>query len=155
MNPEQYSSEYYKRLCIGEDAGQVDVAAAYPRGMLAVLHPHDRSWAAPVVFTHTPDGAIYRLPQNPPAELALDPVIQRARLATLYASLQTSAAFARIGRWLTPARCSPGARRWARPRKPIVSTPTIPTPRDSEVAHAAWRWSNSGRPRWGAGWPPY
>lgn len=89
-----FAREFYKRLCIGEDAGQVDVAAAYARGMLAVLHPHDRSWAAPVVFTHAPDGAIYRLPQAPQAELALDPVIQRARLAALYASLQTSAAFA-------------------------------------------------------------
>ena len=85
-----FAREFYKRLCIGEDAGQVDVATAYARGMLAVLHPNSRGWAAPVVFTHAPDGVIYRLPQNAEAELALDPVVQRARLAALHASLQTS-----------------------------------------------------------------
>ncbi len=89
-----FTSEFYKRLCLEEDAGQVDVAAAYARGMLAVLHPRDRSWAAPVVFTHAPDGVIYRLPPHPQAEQALDPVVQRTRLAAFNASLQASSAFA-------------------------------------------------------------
>lgn len=85
-----FGREFYKRLCLGEDAGQVDVAVAYARGMLAVLHPADRSWAAPVVYTHAPDGVIYRLPQNDRARQAFDPVAQRARLAALRASLQGS-----------------------------------------------------------------
>ncbi len=87
-----FGREFYKRLCLGEDAGQVDVATAYARGMLAVLHPDERSWAAPVVYTHAPDGVIYRLPKNQSAWQALDPVVQRARQAALQASLQTSRA---------------------------------------------------------------
>lgn len=85
-----FSREFYKRLCVGEDAGQVDVAMAYARGMLAVLHPHDRSWAAPVVYTHAADGVIYRLQRTSAPQQALDPVGRRARLAALRASLQTS-----------------------------------------------------------------
>lgn len=85
-----FGREFYKRLCLGEDAGQVDVATTYARGMLAVLHPNERSWAAPVVYTHAPDGTIYRLPENHRARQTLDPVLQRARLATLNASLQAS-----------------------------------------------------------------
>ncbi len=85
-----FSREFYRRLCLGEDAGQVDVATTYARGMLAVLHPDALSWAAPVAYTHASDGVIYRLPQNERARQALDPVAQRKRLAVLRASLQTS-----------------------------------------------------------------
>lgn len=85
-----FSREFYKRLCVGEDAGQVDVAVAYARGMLAVLHPHDRGWAAPVIYTHAADGVIYRLQHTSTPQQALDPVSRRARLEALKASLQTS-----------------------------------------------------------------
>ena len=57
-----FAQEFYKRLCAGEDAGQVDVAVTYARGMLAALHAGDHSWAAPVLYTHAADGVIYRLP---------------------------------------------------------------------------------------------
>lgn len=87
-----FTREFYKRLCMGEDAGQVDVAVAYARGMLAVLHPHDRSWSAPVVYTHAPDGMIYRLQQSPAVQQALDPVSRRAQLTALKASLGKSQA---------------------------------------------------------------
>lgn len=85
-----FSREFYKRLCLGEDAGQVDVAATYARSMLAVLHPDDLSWAAPVVYTHAPDGIIYRLPSNKQGALAPDPAREHAQLAALRASLHNS-----------------------------------------------------------------
>ncbi len=89
-----FAREFYKRLCLGEDAGQVDVATAYARGMLSVLNPDGRGWVAPVIFTHAPDGVICRLPQNTQARSALDPVNQQQRLAALRDSLQTSRTFA-------------------------------------------------------------
>ena len=59
-----FAQEFYKRLCAGEDAGQVDVAVTYARGMLAALHTGDHGWAAPVLYTHAADGIIYRLPRQ-------------------------------------------------------------------------------------------
>lgn len=85
-----FSREFYKRLCTGADAGQVDVAITYARSMLAVLHPDEISWAAPVVYTHAPDGVIYHLPRNEHGTQVLNLGAQRARLAALDASLQTS-----------------------------------------------------------------
>lgn len=82
-----FAQEFYKRLCVGEDAGQVDVAVTYARGMLAALHTGDRSWAAPVLYTHAADGVIYRLPQQSAAQLAVD---EPARLQALAESLQRS-----------------------------------------------------------------
>ena len=85
-----FAREFYKRLCAGDDAGQVDVAVAYalkhviraasrrPQlGRAGVIHPcsgrdHLRSAA-----TGAPGGA-------------LDPLVQRERLAVLTASLQAS-----------------------------------------------------------------
>lgn len=85
-----FSREFYKRLCLGEDAGQVDVATTYARSMLAVLHPDELSWGAPVLYTHAPDGVIYRLPSNNQGARAPDPAQERTRLAALHASLRTS-----------------------------------------------------------------
>ena len=85
-----FAREFYKRLCVGDEAGQVDVAVAYARSMLSVLHPGDRSWAAPVLFTHAPDGVIFSVPPRVRAGGALDPLAQRERLLALTASLQAS-----------------------------------------------------------------
>ena len=85
-----FAREFYKRLCAGDEAGQVDVAVAYARSMLSVLHPADRSWAAPVLFTNAPDGVIFSVPARVRAGGALDPLAQRARLLALTASLQAS-----------------------------------------------------------------
>jgi hypothetical protein len=85
-----FAREFYKRLCVGDEAGQVDVAAAYARNMLAVLHPNDRSWSAPVLFTHAPDGVIFTVPPRVRAGGALDPLAQRERLLALTASLEAS-----------------------------------------------------------------
>ena len=85
-----FAREFYKRLCAGDGAGQVDVAAAYARSMLSVLHPGDRSWAAPVLYTHAADGIIFVVPPRVRAGGALDPLVQRERLAALTASLQAS-----------------------------------------------------------------
>lgn len=86
-----FSREFYKRLCVGEEAGQVDVAAAYARSVVSVLHPDDRSWAAPVLFTSARDGVIFSVPPRVRAGGALDPVAQRERLLALTASLTASA----------------------------------------------------------------
>ena len=85
-----FAREFYKRLCVGEGAGQVDVAVSYARNMLSVLHPGDRSWAAPVLYTHAADGVIFVVPPRVRAGGALDPLVQRERLAALTASLQAS-----------------------------------------------------------------
>jgi hypothetical protein len=85
-----FAREFYKRLCAGAEAGQVDVAVAYARSMLAVLHPDDRSWAAPVLFTHAADGVIFTVPPRVRAGGALDPLAQRERLVALTASLEAS-----------------------------------------------------------------
>jgi hypothetical protein len=77
-------------LCVGDEAGQVDVAVAYARSMLSVLHPGSRSWAAPVLFTHAPDGVIFSVPARVRAGGALDPLAQRERLLALTASLEAS-----------------------------------------------------------------
>ena len=63
---------------------------AYARSMLSVLHPGDRSWAAPVLYTHAADGIIFVVPPRVRAGGALDPLVQHERLATLTASLQAS-----------------------------------------------------------------
>ncbi len=85
-----FAREFYKRLCVGDEAGQVDVAVAYARSMLAVLLPNDRSWAAPVLFTHAADGVIFTVPPRVRAGGALDPLAQRERLLALTASLEAS-----------------------------------------------------------------
>jgi hypothetical protein len=85
-----FAREFYKRLCVGDEAGQVDVAVAYARSMLAVLRPDDRSWAAPVLFTHAADGVIFTVPARVRAGGALDPLAQRERLLALTASLAIS-----------------------------------------------------------------
>lgn len=85
-----FAREFYKRLCAGDGAGQVDLAAAYARSMLSVLHPGDRSWAAPVLYTHAADGIIFVVPPRVRAGGALDPLAQRERLAALTASLQAT-----------------------------------------------------------------
>ncbi len=82
-----FAREFYKRLCLGDGAGQVDVALTYARGMVSVLHADEdaRGWAAPVLYTHAADGVIYRLPQ---AES--QPTAGHAQLQALTGSLQTS-----------------------------------------------------------------
>lgn len=85
-----FAREFYKRLCVGDEAGHVDVATAYARSMLALLHPNDRSWAAPVLFSNAADGVLFTVPARVRAGGALDPVAQRSRLLALTASLQAS-----------------------------------------------------------------
>jgi hypothetical protein len=85
-----FAREFYKRLCTGADAGQVDVALTYARGMLSVLYPRDRCWATPVLYTHAADGIIYRLPGEPAVQAKLSATAQAARLQTLIDSLQFS-----------------------------------------------------------------
>ncbi|MGC8782169.1 MAG: CHAT domain-containing protein [Anaerolineae bacterium] len=60
-----FAEEFYRRLCTGEHSiGRVDVAVTYARNMLAILYPGDRSFAAPVLYTHAHDGVIFTLPDR-------------------------------------------------------------------------------------------
>ncbi len=88
-----FAREFYRQLCLGEHAGQVDVAVTHARNMLAILYPGNRAFAAPVLYTHAPDSVIFSLPQEPAVQAVLDPSSQRARLAMFIGSLQTSADF--------------------------------------------------------------
>jgi hypothetical protein len=85
-----FAREFYKRLCTGEDAGQVDVAVTYARGMLAALHPGAESWAAPVLYTHAADGVIYRLPEQSAEQAETVATGEAVQMQLLADSLQLS-----------------------------------------------------------------
>ena len=94
-----FAQEFYKRLCVGEDAGQVDVAVAYARGMLAALHPGDQSWIAPVLYTQAADGLLCQSQQATPAQHASSAL---AELSPLAESLQLSLEMAEDWGWADP-----------------------------------------------------
>jgi hypothetical protein len=85
-----FAQEFYRQLCVGEDAGQVDMAVTHARNMLAVLLPGDPSWAAPVLYMHATDGAIFTLPRESAEQARLPALGSRDRLVVLISSLQAS-----------------------------------------------------------------
>jgi len=89
----QFAREFYRRLCLGQDTGRVDVAVAHARNMLAILSPGDRAFAAPVLYTHAADGVVFTLPREAAVSEVLDPGSRRARLAMLVNSLECSLDF--------------------------------------------------------------
>ena len=86
-----FAREFYQQLCVGEEAGQVEVAVTHARTMLAVLYPGEKSFAAPVLFTHAPDGVIYRV--APQASAVHGSAGGSERIAELVRSLQMSLEF--------------------------------------------------------------
>ncbi len=88
-----FSREFYRHLCAGEDAGQVEAAVTYARAVLAVRCPGDRGFAAPVLYTHVSDGVIFTLPTQSDDRLAASAADEPLRAAALTHSLQTSKAF--------------------------------------------------------------
>jgi len=88
-----FAREFYKQLCTGENAGQIDIAITHARNMLAVLHPGSRSFATPVLYTHATDGVIFTLPQEPAAEMVLKAPSESGRLAMFTGSIETSMEF--------------------------------------------------------------
>ncbi len=88
-----FAREFYRKLSIGESAGQVDVALAHARNMLAALYPGNTCFAAPVLYTHAADGVIFALPTEAAVQDVLAPSNQRARTAMLVSSLQASMDF--------------------------------------------------------------
>jgi hypothetical protein len=88
-----FAREFYRQLCTGEHAGQVDVAVTHARNMLAVLYGGDPSFIAPVLYTHAADGVIFTLTKEAAVQDVLDPSSRRARLAMLVSSLQASMDF--------------------------------------------------------------
>ncbi len=89
-----FAREFYRQLSVGRDAGQVNVALAHARNMLAALHPESLAFAAPVLYTHAAEGVIFRLPADGSALAEGDPAGESARLAMFMGSLQASRDFA-------------------------------------------------------------
>ena len=89
-----FAREFYRHLCIGQNAGQVDLAITHARNMLAVLHADDYSFAVPVLYTHAVNGLIYRLPEAPAMQAVLGPSSESGRLAMFMGSLESSMGFA-------------------------------------------------------------
>jgi hypothetical protein len=88
-----FAREFYRRLCTGDDPGQVDAAMAHARNMLAVVHPEGSAFCAPVLYTHASDGAIFTLPHEPAIKAVLAPSTDSAKLAMFVSSLQSSMEF--------------------------------------------------------------
>ncbi len=81
-----FAHEFYQQLCTGENAGQVDVALTHARNMLAVLYPRSDAWAAPLLYTHAPDGILFDLSELTAKQAGAGP----ARAALVIGSLQKS-----------------------------------------------------------------
>jgi CHAT domain len=88
-----FARAFYRQLCTGENAGQVDVAITYARNMLAVMHPNDYSFAAPVLYTHASNGIIYTLAPRTTARTSPDPGSDGARLTMFTGSIDSSKRF--------------------------------------------------------------
>jgi len=88
-----FAEEFYRRLCMGENAGRVDVAVTYARNLLAILYPDNRCFAAPVVYTRAADGVIFTLQDQTTAPVNSGNGKQVERTGGLSESLQASAAF--------------------------------------------------------------
>ncbi len=88
-----FAREFYRRLCLGENAGRVDVAVTHARNMLAICYPGQRGFAAPVLYTHTPDSVIFSLAPRPILAAADDSGSELSPCARLVASLESSTAW--------------------------------------------------------------
>ncbi len=88
-----FARAFYRQLCMGENAGQVDVAITYARNMLGVMHPNDISFAAPLLYTHASNGIIYTLAPRTTAHTVLDASGDDARLAMFAGSIESSMLF--------------------------------------------------------------
>ena len=88
-----FAEEFYRRLCMGENAGRVDVAVTHARNLLAILYPDNRCFAAPVVYTRAPDGVIFALQDQTTAPVTSGNGKKVERAGGLSESLQASAAF--------------------------------------------------------------
>jgi hypothetical protein len=98
-----FAREFYRHLCMGESAGQVDAALTYARALIAVLHPAERSFAAPTLYLRAADGVIFTLPDEPSVAAVLAANNRRVRLAMLGSSLENSAGFSDDWRFAPPA----------------------------------------------------
>lgn len=87
-----FAREFYRQLCAGENAGLADVATAHARNILSVRYPCDRSFAAPVLYTHAADGVIFTLPQTGASEASpeLGDSSRWERVGLLISSLKAS-----------------------------------------------------------------
>jgi hypothetical protein len=88
-----FARAFYRQLCSGENAGQVDVATTYARNMLAVMHPNDANFASPVLYSHAANGVIFTLSQHATARTSTEPGGEGARLAMFTGSIETSKKF--------------------------------------------------------------
>ncbi len=94
-----FAREIYRHLCMGRQAGQVDIAVAHARNMLAALYPETTAFAAPALYTHVPDATLFRLPESGGEVVAGNLATDAARLAFFMGSLQTSMEFVDDWSW--------------------------------------------------------
>jgi hypothetical protein len=85
-----FAYEFYRQLCTGPEAGQVDVAISHARNMLAALFPDRLAFAAPVLYTRATQGRLY---YPPDAAEQMASGSESARLALFMRSLQASMDF--------------------------------------------------------------
>jgi hypothetical protein len=88
-----FARAFYRQLCTGENASQVDVATTYARNMLAVMHPNDSSFASPVLYSHAANGIIFTVSAHATARTVSEPNGEGARLAMFMSSVETSKRF--------------------------------------------------------------
>ena len=87
-----FAREFYHQLCLGDDAGHVDIAVTHARSVLAVNRDKDWSYAVPVLFTHSADSVLFAALQEPEVS-AIASAGQWAKQASFMASLEQSLAF--------------------------------------------------------------
>ncbi len=90
-----FAREFYRELCTGEHAGQVDAAVCAARQSLASLHPLELAFAAPVLYTHARDGILFVPPAAGQRQVAAEVAGSHGdgdavRLAVFMSSLQSS-----------------------------------------------------------------
>jgi len=81
-----FAREFYRSLCVGTEAGQVDVAMAHARNQLFIHFPAERSLGAPVIFMRSANGLIFDVkepvlsppPPPPEAEKELTEIVTSA-----------------------------------------------------------------------------
>ena len=130
-----FAQEFYKRLCVGEDAGQVDVAVAYGRGMLAALHPGDqvgsRRCSTPTRPTASSTGC--------PRDFSTAGGGRAIPAGRRWPNRCNSAwRWTRTGDWPIPACWRPGRAHFSVPRR-LPQPPGDPAPRSSRWRAAGWR----------------
>ena len=64
---QQFASAFYRSLCMGPEAGEVETAITRARAVLFDDHRHSRAFATPVLYLRAEDGRLWSLASEPGA----------------------------------------------------------------------------------------